>query len=124
MTRDDIFAYVMRKYGVSPDYPFDKDFKSAVMRHSGNGKWFALIMPVRADRLGHESSGYVDVVTVKSEPMLIDSFIAHEGFHRAYHMNKTMWLTIELIDAVPDEKIKDLIGMSYDMTDVKKKKRS
>ena len=124
MTRDDIFAYVMRKYGVSPDYPFDKDFKSAVMRHSGNGKWFALIMPVRADRLGHESSGYVDVVTVKSEPMLIDSFIAHEGFHRAYHMNKTMWLTIELIDAVTDEKIKDLIGMSYDMTDVKKKKRS
>ena len=124
MTRDDIFAYVMRKYGVSPDYPFDKDFKSAVMRHSGNGKWFALIMPVRADRLGHESSGYVDVVTVKSEPMLIDSFIAHEGFHRAYHMNKTLWLTIELIDAVPDEKIKDLIGMSYDMTDVKKKKRS
>jgi predicted DNA-binding protein (MmcQ/YjbR family) len=124
MTRDDIFAYVMRKYGVSPDYPFDKDFKSAVMRHSGNGKWFALIMPVRADRLGHESSGYVDVVTVKSEPMLIDSFIAHEGFHRAYHMNKTMWLTIELIDAVPDEKIKELIDMSYDMTDVKKKKRS
>jgi predicted DNA-binding protein (MmcQ/YjbR family) len=124
MTREDIFAYVKRKYGVSPDYPFDKDFKSAVMRHSGNGKWFALIMPVRADRLGHEGSGYVDVVTVKSEPMLIDSFIAHEGFHRAYHMNKTMWLTIELIDAVPDEKIKDLIGMSYDMTDVKKKKRS
>jgi predicted DNA-binding protein (MmcQ/YjbR family) len=53
MTREDIFAYVKRKYGVSPDYPFDKDFKSAVMRHSGNGKWFALIMPVRADRLVH-----------------------------------------------------------------------
>ncbi len=117
MTRGDVFKYVKKEYGISPDYPFDKDFESAVLRHADSGKWFAIIMSVKADRLGYRSNEQIDVITLKSEPMLIDSLAAHNGFHRAYHMNKTMWLTIELTDTAADGQVKELIDMSYGMTE-------
>ena len=30
--------YYLHTYGTSPDYPFDKDFETAVLRHSDNKK--------------------------------------------------------------------------------------
>ncbi|MCD7956527.1 MAG: MmcQ/YjbR family DNA-binding protein [Lachnospiraceae bacterium] len=124
MTRNDLFSYVKKEYGIEPDFPFDLDFESAVLRHKDTRKWFALVMYVRADRLGHDSDEMVDVVTMKCEPMMIDMLIQQEGYHRAYHMNKTQWLTIELESSVPDKAIKNLVDLSYRLTDkVKSKKR-
>jgi predicted DNA-binding protein (MmcQ/YjbR family) len=73
-------------------------------------------MPVRADKLGYDSENQIDVVTMKSEPILIDSLVAQQGFHRAYHMNKTQWLTIELGNKVPDKEIRNLMDLSFDLT--------
>jgi len=117
MTREQVFTYVKRKYKVEPDHPFQGDSDSAVLRHSDTGKWFALLMSVRADKLGHDSEERLEVITMKSEPMLIDSLIRKEGYHRAYHMNKTQWLTIELNGGVPEEEIKRLIDMSFGLTE-------
>ncbi len=117
MIRDELFAYVNKKYKVKPDYPFNKDFESAVLRHKDTNKWFALVMYVRADRLGFDGEDRIDVVTVKSEPVLIDSLVQQNGFHRAYHMNKTQWVTIELDSGVPADEIKNLIDMSFGLTE-------
>lgn len=121
MTREALFSYVKKAYGVEPDFPFDRDFESAVLRHKDTRKWFALAMYVRADRLGQDDEKFIGVVTMKCEPMLIDTLIKQDGYHRAYHMNKTQWLTIELAGGVPDEEIKDLIDLSYHLTDKSKK---
>ncbi|MCM1568735.1 MAG: MmcQ/YjbR family DNA-binding protein [Roseburia sp.] len=123
MSRDEIFAYVKEEYGVEPDYPFDRDFESAVLRHGDTGKWFALVMYVRGDRLGYDSEERIAVITMKSEPMLIDSLVRQKGCHRAYHMNKSQWLTVELDGAMSKQDIRNLIDMSFALTEKGKKKR-
>ena len=120
MTRKDIFAYVKKTYRTEPDYPFCEDFDSAVLRHKDTGKWFALVMQVGADKLGYESGEMCDILTMKSEPLLIDSLVQRPGFHRAYHMNKTKWFSVELKDTVSTQEIRSLIDLSYELTEHKK----
>ena len=123
MERKDIVAYIKRTYKVEPDFPFSEEYsETAVFRHPDTRKWFALCMEVRADRLGYDlDSEWIDVITMKSEPLLIDGLISNKGFHRAYHMNKRQWLTVELGDDTRDQQIKDLIDLSFELTDKKKK---
>ena len=116
MIREDVFAFVKKEYDVEPDYPFNKDLETGVLRHKDTRKWFARVMEVRGDKLGYDSEQLIDVVTMKSEPLLIDSLVEKQGFHRAYHMNKTQWLTIELGKKVTDKEIRSLIDMSFDLT--------
>ena len=33
MTKQQLFEYCLNTYGTSPDYPFDEDFETAVLRH-------------------------------------------------------------------------------------------
>jgi predicted DNA-binding protein (MmcQ/YjbR family) len=58
---------------------------------------------------------------MKSEPVLIDSLVLRPGFHRAYHMNKTRWLSVELNDTISSEEIKSLIDLSFELTQKKKR---
>lgn len=120
MNRQEVFSYVKRKYGTDPDYPwFDIN---AVLRHAANNKWYGLIMEVGRDKLGLCGDGTVDVITVKCDPMLGGSLRTQEGFHPAYHMNKDKWITIRLDGSVSDEETKNLIDLSYKLTEAKKKK--
>ena len=124
MERADVIAYIKRTYHVDPDYPFSRDYsETAVFRHQDTGKWFALCMGVRADKLKLESDELIDVVTMKSESMLIDGIISRDGFHRAYHMNKNQWMTVELGDKVPEDEIRDLIDLSFGLTEKKTAKQ-
>ena len=45
MTRAELTRYIFDTYSVEPDYPFHGDDTSAVFRHAGNRKWFALVIP-------------------------------------------------------------------------------
>ena len=122
MLREDVINYIKKTYEVGPDHPFKNEYaETEVFRHKDTGKWFALCMQVRADRLGYNSQEWIDVVTMKSEPLLIDGLISTEGFHRAYHMNKRQWLTVELNKNTSGQQVEGLIDMSFEMTDKKKK---
>lgn len=121
MTKEEVFAYVEKTYRVRPDQPWEKAPENYVFRHGDTGKWFALVMPVRADKLGLQGTAFVDVVTLKCDPMLIDVLSRQEGCHRAYHMNKTLWMTVELNDKVPEDRVKDWIDLSFDLTDKRDK---
>ena len=46
MTKQQFLEYCLNTYGTSPDYPFDEDFETAVMRHADNRKWYAIVMRV------------------------------------------------------------------------------
>lgn len=78
-------------------------------------------MEVGRDKLGLPDSEITDVINVKCDPFLIGSLRGQPGFHPAYHMNKEKWISIRLDGSVPDEKIKDLIDLSYQLTGPKKK---
>ena len=123
MTRDELTRCIFDTYSVEPDYPFPGDNTSAVFRHTGNRKWFALVMNIPAQKLGLPSEGRIDIVNMKCAPVLIGSFRGLPGLFPAYHMNKESWITAALDGSAPDETVKTLLDMSYQATLPKVRKK-
>lgn len=123
--RQSIYDYIKKKYKVSPEFPWRKYPGNAVFRHDDNQKWFALIMDVEGDKVGVSGADYVDVINLKVDDMFFrDMLIQEDGIMPAYHMNKMHWITVLLDGTVPEERVKDLIGMSFMATaSVKKKEK-
>lgn len=118
MTKQSFLDYCHNKFGMSPDYPFDEDFETAVLRHADNRKWFALLMKVSRRKFGFDSDKTVDVVNLKLPIEMVGSFGKDDGVYPAYHMNKLHWISVLLPDAT-DETIAFLTGVSYEATKFK-----
>ena len=65
MTKEAFLAFCGAELGTEPDYPFDEDFETAVLRHKGNRKWFAVVMRVSRRKFGLDSDEAVDIVNLK-----------------------------------------------------------
>ena len=115
MKKQDFFAYCFETYGTAPDYPFEEDFVTAVLRHPDTRKWYAISMQLSRRKFGFESDETVDVVNMKLPVDMLGSFGARDGVYPAYHMNKLHWISVLLPDA-PDELVKFLIGVSFACT--------
>ena len=123
MNRQILFDYIRKKYKVLPEYPWQNGHSSTVFRHSDNRKWFALVMEVQRDRLGLAGSDPVDIVNLKIDDMFFrDKIIREDGILPAYHMNKMHWVTVLLDGTVPEQKVFDLLDMSFMVTASAKKK--
>lgn len=120
--RKEVLAFIKKEYGVEAEYPWARYPENEVFRHEDNQKWFALIMPVKKKYLGMKGEGYVDIINVKLDSMLIDMLRQQEGFLPAYHMNKSNWISIRLDGSVSLEQIYNLISQSYIATAGKKDK--
>jgi predicted DNA-binding protein (MmcQ/YjbR family) len=123
MTRPAFFAHIADTYGITPDYPFEEDFVTAVFRHTGNRKWFAIAMRIPRAKLGLAGEGHIDVVNLKVSPEMIPSLIQEAGVFPAYHMNKNHWVTVALDGTAADETVEFLAGVSFDLTANRKKTR-
>lgn len=122
MTREEFEALVFDTYNVGSDYPFEEDFTTGVFRH-GDGKWFAIAMNISERKIGHSGDEKIDVVNLKCAPEVVESVVGVEqGIYRAYHMNKTHWLTVALSECDTDT-ISWLLGISYDLTRSKIKRK-
>ena len=118
MTKQELFEYCRVSYGTSPDYPFEDDFETAVLRHTDSKKWYALVMNISRRKLGLDSDEQTCVVNLKLPCEMIGSFSAADGVYPAYHMNKLHWISLILPDA-EDGVIKFLINASFVATDKK-----
>lgn len=121
MTRQQIFQWVKRRYGTDPDYPWADE--NAVLRHTDSRKWYGLIMEIGRDKLGLDGEGTVDIINLKCEPVLIGSLRERDGFHPAYHMNKDQWVSVRLDGSVPEDELKNLIDLSFELTRKKTRKK-
>lgn len=65
MTKEAFLAFCGAELGTEPDYPFDEDFKTAVLHHKGSRKWFAVMMRVSRRKFGLDSDEAVDIVNLK-----------------------------------------------------------
>ena len=115
MIKQSFLDYCLGTFGTLPDYPFDEDFETAVLRHADNRKWFALLMKVSRRKFGFDSDKTVDVVNLKLPIEMVGSFGKDDGVYPAYHMNKLHWISVLLPDAT-DETIAFLTGVSYETT--------
>ncbi len=123
MERREIEQYIFDTYSVEPDYPWMDTPESAVFRHAGNRKWFALVTTVSKSKLGLQEQAPLDIVNLKCDPILIGSLRMERGFFPAYHMNKDKWITAALDGSAPDDTIKMLLEMSYQATAPKHRRK-
>lgn len=120
MNREELFEWVKTAFGTIPDYPWQDE--NAVLRHSDNNKWYGAILVVAQNKLGMTGDRRVDVLNVKCDPALIGFLRQQKGYFPAYHMNKDCWISILLDGTVAAEEIKNLLALSYELTESKKRK--
>ena len=115
MTKQEFLKYSQDIYNTSPDYPFDADFETAVLRHTDNRKWYAIVMRVSRRKFGFDSDEVIDVVNLKLPIEMFGSFGVDDGVYPAYHMNKLHWISVLLPDA-PDDVVRFLVNVSFEAT--------
>ena len=81
-----------------------------MLRHNDNNKWYGVVLEVSTDKLGLPEADIVDVLNVKSDPLLIGSLRGQDGY---FQLGKP-----EL-----DHAIKDLLSLSYELTAPKKRSK-
>ena len=123
MNREAMDKYIKNVYGVTAEFPWLSAPTFAVYRHESNQKWFAVIMEIPKAKLGIDEEGNINVVNLKSDPLLIGSLILDNGIYPAYHMNKNHWITVCLDGTVEEDKIEWLLGLSFELTDKKLKRK-
>ncbi|NWK85421.1 MmcQ/YjbR family DNA-binding protein [Staphylococcus sp. GSSP0090] len=116
ITREQVFTFIKKAYGVEPDYPWEKYTNYAAFRHKDNRKWFALVMDITSDKLGIESTVRIDVINLKARKEFIGPLRQKSGVYPAYHMDKANWITVNLNEVNTMNQIKDLIAKSYELT--------
>ena len=122
MTKQQFLEYCFDTYGTSPDYPFDEDFETAVLRHANNKKWYAIVLRVSRSKFGFDSDEVIDVVNLKLPTEMFGSFGAADGVYPAYHMNKLHWISVLLPDSHEDV-IQFLVNVSFEATKDKRKRK-
>ena len=121
MKKQQFLSYCLDTYGTSPDFPFDEDFETAVLRHVDNRKWYAIVMRVSRRKFGFDNDEVIDVVNLKLPTEMFGSFGAADGVYPAYHMNKLHWISVLLPDT-PDDIVQFLVNVSFEATKSPKKK--
>ena len=122
MTKQQFFSLCLSTYSTAPDYPFDEDFETAVLRHANNRKWYAIVMRVSRRKFGFDDDEVIDVVNLKLPTEMFGSFGAADGVYPAYHMNKLHWVSVLLPDS-PDDIVEFLLNVSFEATKGKSKKK-
>ena len=121
MTKQQFLSFCLSAYGTSLDYPFEKDFVTAVLRHANNHKWYAIVMRIARRKFGFDSDEIIDVVNLKLPTEMFGSFGADDGVYPAYHMNKLHWISVLLPDA-PDDVVQFLVNVSFEATKARRSK--
>lgn len=114
--RNFVFTYAKTIYHTEPEFLWKNDPRSAILRHKHNEKWFAAILYTSKNSLGLDSSGSIDVLNVKCNPIEIGSLLLKKGFFPAYHMNKKHWISIVLDGSVPKNEIQIFLDESFRLT--------
>lgn len=114
--KDEMIEYVRERYDVEPDYLFKKFPDYCVFRHKRGKKWFCLLMTIPKKKIYGESNEAIEVIDLKTDPILGDIIKNSPAVYPAYHMNKEHWITIDLSQVDHFEQVADLLEDSYQLT--------
>ena len=112
-----IMVQVQEKYGNQLEYLWEKSPDTAVLRHEGNKKWYAVLMKISWDKLEKGREGQVEAVNLKHDQ--VADLLSSKGIYPAFHMNKRYWISVALDDTLSDEEVLKLIEISWNLTSKK-----
>ena len=115
MNRQGLEDYLAETYICVGERLFARYPNFQVFRHTGNKKWFAVLMDIPRKNLGLTGDDEISIVNLKCDTRLIGSFRMEPGIFPGWHMNKAHWLSVALDGTVDDEKIKFLVDKSYEL---------
>ncbi len=111
---EEIFAYIKKKFKVSPEYPQTRRLYYAAFHHRDNKKQFALLADMPKNRPSLNGENTVTVLNVKiSDPLFTDLLLQRVGFFKGYPVGRSGWLAIALDGMVPFEEIRSWLDESY-----------
>ena len=109
-----IMAQIQEKYGNQLEYLWEKSPNTAVLRHEGNKKWYAVLMKISWDKLEKGREGQLEAVNLKHDQ--VADLLSKKGIYPAFHMNKRYWISVALDDTLSDEEVLELIETSWNLT--------
>ena len=109
-----IMTQVQEKYGNQLEYLWEKSPDTAVLRHEGNKKWYAVLMKISWDKLEKDREGLVEAVNLKNNQ--VADLLSQKGIYPAFHMNKRYWISLTLDDSLSDDDVLDLLEISWNLT--------
>ena len=112
-----IMTQVQEKYGNQLEYLWEKSPDTAVLRHEGNKKWYAVLMRIPWDKLEKGREDLVEAVNLKHDQ--VADLLSSKGIYPAFHMNKRYWISVVLDDTLSDEEVLKLIEISWNLTSKK-----
>ena len=111
-----------RRFGTLHEAPWEDDPDSITFKTKLSKKWFAIMMRIPADRLGLKGRNLIDVANIKLPPDKINALIDNVHYFRAYHMNKTHWLSVKLDKDSDISEFLSLAEISYSLAERKRGK--
>ena len=117
--RSNIVDAMEKRYGVLHEAPWEDDPDSITFKTRLSKKWFAIMMRIPADRLGLKGRNLIDVANIKLPPDKINALIDNVHYFRAYHMNKTHWLSVKLDKDSDISEFLSLAEISYSLAEKK-----
>ena len=115
MKRVELEEYLTKTYLSNAEFLWKSAPSFAVFRHSENKKWFAVIMKIPKCKLGLKQEGEIEIINLKTEPLLLYELLQDNAIFRAYHMNKEKWISVDVLN-VEKDKLKWLIDISFNLT--------
>ena len=109
-----IMTLVQAKYENQLEYLWEKSPDTAVLRHEGNQKWYAVLMRISWDKLEKGREGLVEAVNLKQDQ--VSDLLVKKEIYPAFHMNKRYWISVPLDDSLSDEEVLELIEKSWNLT--------
>lgn len=113
---NNITSKIIQIYETKPEFLWKKHPGYGVFRNKKSGKWFAIIMNIDKSKIIPNKKGEIEIINFKLND---NKYLKQKGIYPAYHMNKKSWVTIILDDTLKEEKILNLINISYEYSDTK-----
>ncbi len=101
MNIEELRNYCISKNAVSESFPFDEN---------------ALVFKVGSKLFAITNINTGDSVNLKNTPEEnLELRERYQGVHPGYHMNKKHWNTVDIQSDIPDQELKKMIDISYEL---------
>lgn len=107
--------FVREQYGDELEFLWEKFSDNAVWRRKDTGKWYGVILTVRGNKIGLDTSEILEIIDLRMLKDEAAGILSKNHYYPGWHMNKKSWYTLVLDDSISDEEICTRIRESYQL---------